>query len=371
MSKIVKTFKVDGVATNMTSVKLSNYAATYGVKRNDTDAVVVVDATAMTNIGTGVYEYEFTDPADDLTYTYVLEYVYGGETYWIEGTLTGPTSYSGLATLAATKTHLGVTSTTDNALITSILERVTAQIQQDLGRDIIYTTYTKERYSGHGGARLRLKQWPIVQVNDLRVNTRAALKVTCASATSEAKHAWVRVDSTQIHLELVGGDNAGTDSLTLASYATVTALIAAIDALGKGWNATGEDADAISYPASDLLPTDGKLYAQDETVYLDSGGKPKSAYMVDDADAGILYSAGGFMSGVRNIVVTYVAGYSTIPNDLENACILWAAATYNRAKQGGEGFVSETIGGESQTWSLVPMPAEVRAILDARKVPVV
>lgn len=367
MSKIVKTFKVDGVATNMTSVKLSNYAATYGVKRNDTDAVVVADGEAMTNIGTGVYEYEFTDPANDLTYTYVLEYVYGGETYWIEDTLTGPISYSGLATLADTKTHLGVTGTGDNTLITSILERVTAQIQQDLGRDIIYTTYTRERYNGNGLARLRLKQWPIVQINDIRVGVSSALTVTNVSATSGAKHAFVRVDSTKIYLELVGGDNAGTDPLTLADYATVALLVAAIDALGKGWDATGTD----TYPASDILPTDGKLFALDKSVTIRRGSTPLSAYTVDDADAGIVYSPGGFPAGVRNLVVSYVAGYSTIPNDLENACILWTAATFNRAKQGGEGFRSETIGGESQTWALVPMPAEVRAILDARKVPVV
>ncbi len=367
MSKIVKTFKVDGVKANMTSVKLSSYAETYGVKRNDTDAVVVADGTAMTNLSTGVYEYEFTDPANDLTYTYVLEYVYGGETYWIEDTLTGPTSYSGLATLTDTKVHLGVTTTDDNALITSILERVTAQIQQDLGRDIISTTYTKERYNGHGLTRLRLKQWPIVQVSDIRVGITSVLTVTNVSATSGAKHAFVRVDSTKIYLELVGGDNAGTDSLTLASYATVALLVAAIDALGKGWDATGTD----TFPASDLLPTDGKLFALDKSVTVYRGATPLSAFTVDDADAGMIYSAGAFPMGVRNIIVTYVAGYSTIPNDLENACILWAAATYNRAKQGGEGFMAENIGGERQQWSMAPMPAEVRAILDARKVPVV
>ena len=41
MSTITKTFKIDGVKTDMTSVKLSDSAAAYGVKRNDTDAVVV------------------------------------------------------------------------------------------------------------------------------------------------------------------------------------------------------------------------------------------------------------------------------------------------------------------------------------------
>lgn len=92
MSVISKTIKnkVTGEAVAVTSVTLSSYDEAYGVKRNDTDAVVVADGTAMTCISTGRYRYEFDDPADDLTYTYCLEIVYSGETYWITGTITGP-----------------------------------------------------------------------------------------------------------------------------------------------------------------------------------------------------------------------------------------------------------------------------------------
>jgi len=92
MSTITRTFRLDGVLTDMTTVKLSSNDETYGVKRNDTGAVVVADNTAMTKLSTGVYTYTFTDPAADLTYTYTLEIVYGGETYWVTDTLTGPTT---------------------------------------------------------------------------------------------------------------------------------------------------------------------------------------------------------------------------------------------------------------------------------------
>jgi len=95
MSTITKKFWVDDVLTNMTSVKLSSFDETYGVKRNDTDAVVVADGTDMTNSATGIYTYEFDDPANDLTYTYVVEYVYAGETYHITDTMTGPAAGAG------------------------------------------------------------------------------------------------------------------------------------------------------------------------------------------------------------------------------------------------------------------------------------
>ena len=97
MSVITKTIKnkVTGVPVAVTSVKLSSYDGTYGVKRDDTGAVVVADGTAMTYVSVGRYRYEFTDPAYDLTYTYCLEIVYLGETYWITGRITGPTAPAG------------------------------------------------------------------------------------------------------------------------------------------------------------------------------------------------------------------------------------------------------------------------------------
>jgi hypothetical protein len=92
VSTISKSFYVDDVLTNMTTVKLSDPTGTYGVKRTDTGAVVVADGTAMTSAGNGLYRHEFTDPALDLTYEYYLEVVYAGETYWVKGSFLGPQS---------------------------------------------------------------------------------------------------------------------------------------------------------------------------------------------------------------------------------------------------------------------------------------
>ena len=91
---IKKRFLVDGVATDPTSIKLSDATATYGVRRTDTSATVVADNTAMTKVSTGVYTHTFTDPASDLTYEYVVEIVYAGETYRFRGTVAGGTSDS-------------------------------------------------------------------------------------------------------------------------------------------------------------------------------------------------------------------------------------------------------------------------------------
>jgi len=85
MTKTInRTWKVGGVLTAVTTAKLSDPTGTYGVKRNDTDAVVVADGTAMTNVSTGIYQSSFEEPEAGLSYTAYVEFVYGGSTYHFE-----------------------------------------------------------------------------------------------------------------------------------------------------------------------------------------------------------------------------------------------------------------------------------------------
>lgn len=87
--KLRRTWTVEGVLTNATSVTLSNAAGTIGVVRNDTGASVVAPGTAMPLISTGTYEYTFTEPAPELTYTAWIKIVYAGNTHYFEVDLVG------------------------------------------------------------------------------------------------------------------------------------------------------------------------------------------------------------------------------------------------------------------------------------------
>jgi len=86
---ITQNWEVEGSLTDVTSAKLSDPTGTYGVKRNDTDAVVVADGTDMTHVGTGQYSYTFDEPEPGLSYTAYVEIVYQGNTYWFEKNFTG------------------------------------------------------------------------------------------------------------------------------------------------------------------------------------------------------------------------------------------------------------------------------------------
>jgi hypothetical protein len=77
---IRRTFKVDGVLTDVTTAVLCDPTAAYGIKRTDTNAVVVAANVAMTKSSTGVYEYSFT-ALDGVAYTGYSKFTYGGAVY--------------------------------------------------------------------------------------------------------------------------------------------------------------------------------------------------------------------------------------------------------------------------------------------------
>lgn len=71
---IRKTWKVNGVMTNPTSMTL-------GIVRDDTGAIVLAAGTAMTVVATGVYEYTLASVDGGTAYTATVTVVYAGQTY--------------------------------------------------------------------------------------------------------------------------------------------------------------------------------------------------------------------------------------------------------------------------------------------------
>lgn len=73
---------LNGLATDITSVELESEDGTYGMRRTDNGDSVKSPGTDLIRVSPGSYQIVVTDPADDLTYDYILKIVYGGETYY-------------------------------------------------------------------------------------------------------------------------------------------------------------------------------------------------------------------------------------------------------------------------------------------------
>lgn len=80
------------------------------------------------------------------------------------------------------------------------------------------------------------------------------------------------------------------------------------------------------------------------------------------SDIGLDYRGGVFTSGRRNVRVTYTAGYSVTPPEIEQAVLELAALRYRERDRIGHS--SKSIGGETVAYVTKALPDSVRLILD-------
>jgi hypothetical protein len=62
---------------------------TFGIKRNDTDQVLVPAGTPLPNLGPGIYQYGLVEPVSSLAYTYWIRWTFLGVTQSREFNVTG------------------------------------------------------------------------------------------------------------------------------------------------------------------------------------------------------------------------------------------------------------------------------------------
>jgi hypothetical protein len=71
---------------------------------------------------------------------------------------------------------------------------------------------------------------------------------------------------------------------------------------------------------------------------------------------------GVFPRGVANVLVTYTAGYASVPADLAHAATKWAALRYRENERLGHS--SKSISGETVSFDLSELPPDVAAIVN-------
>ncbi len=419
MTQIKFDIEINGVLTDPTSVKLSDSTSTFGVKRNDTDAVVVADDTTMTNESVGVYSHTFTDPANDLVYTYAVEIVYQGEILRYQKSRTGPVtaasaSNNDLTTAAKVKSYMhlsdtditedaltvyssagdasaatvevtasvitliitggadagtttitlgnassdtlsevvstinsagGWTSTlsgngsadssdltitastaclgisnivtltyVDNYLINCLIGYATATIENEIGTHVVSRTYTDQIYNEDRNLDIYLDNAPITAVSRISVGRERAMTVTYNGTDSSS--ATVQVTSLSVILKKIVSGTTTTNTLLHETYVTLTSLAAAINAL-TSWESVVTSPFG-TWPTTDLVIRPGRS-ARERSVELEVPSEEEEDYEIHE-DEGRLYNPFGWGTHHRQtIVVTYTAGWTTVPGPLEAA----------------------------------------------------
>ena len=222
---------------------------------------------------------------------------------------------------------------TDLAIIHPAVEN---HIKRLTHRDLELTTYTLNRYNGTGSARLYLDNYPITEVTICATET--ATGMTIQNAATDYHSALINVETDKIQLKQIGG-TAEHDwtNYTFAAYATLTAMVDAIDA--TSWTATLSDTDYSAYPCTLLLPRLGAPASS--AVSLLIPGAMIEHHVI--RDQGILYrSYGNWPAGRENIITSFKAGYSTIPDDLEMMILEVCREIYDRKQENSAGLKSLT-----------------------------
>ncbi len=269
-------------------------------------------------------------------------------------------SSGSLTTTSNFKDYANITGSDDDSLIAALISRATDSIQRFCDRTFISTTYREIR-DGYQ-SEINTDNSPIISVQMYSTWRDEAIQIQ--NTSTDAYNAYVQIDNSTMTLVVLGGDNASSNELTLATYTTLTLLETAIEALGVGWTVTVQS-DLAKWSAIELLPISG-LNCLDNSAGLDIPGTPRSDYAIDN-DAGIITSGCGYGSyydgggdynghygGVTNIrrqgysygsqlqsfarrvqstIIRYTAGYATTPGDLEQICIDLTKLFYDARKQ--------------------------------------
>jgi len=170
---------------------------------------------------------------------------------------------------------------------------------------------------------------------------------------SNAK-AWFATSGTP----LPSTDDALLTRLILACSGAIEAwLNRTIAATNYTWTGAGTGSSRLllpNYPVQSVasLTVDG-------VAVLPSAGYGLAGYAFDEF--GLWRIGGVFTRGVRNVVVTYNAGFATVPPEIEQACIATVALRYRERER--IGHASKSLAGETVAFTIVDFPAEVKTLL--------
>lgn len=128
--KITKRFLVNGSLTDADAVVLSDSTATYGIKRHDTDEVIVAAGTAMDHESTGVYSTTFTY-VPGVIYDYAVQFTRGASVYRAADQVTAPVAVNAPCYLTITEAD-AIAATLLSSLVASYTAAGSTQRQAAL-----------------------------------------------------------------------------------------------------------------------------------------------------------------------------------------------------------------------------------------------
>lgn len=270
-----------------------------------------------------------------------------------------------LTSLSNLKSWLGITVSTDDAVLERAIDRATSRIESYLERNIKERSYAEWR-SGAGVDTIRLHQWPVTTVTSVFSGNIAVMVIGAKGNNLRASIAVNQETPTPAvvatYTDIAGATTA--TSIPFATYPTVSDVAAQIGATGA-FNATvTKNLRAVQMrprAGADCVLASMTLYGADtpsEFTYDYERGR----LTIDRSWFAYWPLQKGIMPNVaKSILIEYTAGYATVPDDIEQACIEVASMLYRDRRRDGN-LQSEGLGDYNYSRATV---AEMNAKLDS------
>lgn len=269
-----------------------------------------------------------------------------------------------LTSLSNLKSWLGITASTDDAVLEKAIDRATARIESYVGRLIKSRSYSEWR-SGAGVDTIRLNQWPVSQITNVWTGNKAAIVIGATSGYLRASVS-VNQETETPALVTTTTTTAGVSSAVTHDFATlkttadlVTSGILTVPGFTASLTTDLRSVQLRPRAGADAVLASVTLYAADtasEYTYDYDTGRlsiDPSWWAQWPMDRGVMPDA------VKSVLIEYTAGYATVPDDIEQACIEVAAMMY-RDRRRDSGLASESLGDYSYTRAT---RAEVDAVM--------
>jgi hypothetical protein len=276
-----------------------------------------------------------------------------------------------LITLARAKYNIyRATTSAEDTTLTELIKTCSSAIEKYCRRQFDSQEFD-ELYPGNGSDTLTLRHFPIVKVTRVAFDPTTVLTVKNTS-TSTHQRATARVTATGLELIRVSSGTVTTDtSITWAGNATLSAVASAVTALGNGWLGQVKGSYG-SWRSADLRDFQGHLHALNVEAPLKIHTQELSDYEIDDKRGWLLRGNqpafpgddGGWCGGRNSWRVIYTAGWSTVPEDVQEACAEWVATLFWQTKRDPGSIMRRTADLTEQQGRIeAQIPAYVRLLL--------
>ena len=252
-------------------------------------------------------------------------------------------------------TWMGLTDgTSESDMAEAIRDEVEAAVKDYCGWDFEETTYNKETYDGQGRANLLLKQKPVTRISSIAINETNALEIWNSSGATTAFAAVVQDPPSAVTgLRLVEDGIDDSTDLTFSTSTTITAIATVVNDI-PNWNAKIQDDGAKK--STELIATSDLFCLDTDYAMFRIPDDYLSAYKIY-RDQGEVKYWGGFPLGEQNIRITYTAGYSDCPKDLQQAVKITVADIYRRRAEEDFGLEKRDLGDLSMSFERIPSMA--------------